>query len=48
MHLKSLMGVLRMDIVKNEEVSRRSGIKRELASRIDRSVLRWFEHLPHA
>ena len=34
-----------MDIVKNEEVSRRAGIVRELASRGDQRVLRWFGHL---
>ena len=40
--LKSLVGVSRMDIVKNEEVRRRAGIERELASRADQRVLRWF------
>ena len=31
-----------MDSVRNEEVRRRAGIERELASRADRRVLRWF------
>ena len=31
-----------MDRVKNEEVCRRTGIERELASRADQRVLRWF------
>ena len=31
-----------MDRVRNEEVRRRAGIKRELASRADQRVLRWF------
>ena len=36
--LKSLVGVSRMDRVRNEEVRRKSGIERELASRADQSV----------
>ena len=31
-------------IVRNEEVRRRAGIERELASRADQRVLRWFVH----
>ena len=42
--LKSLVGVSRMDRVRNEEVRRRVGIERELASRADQRVLRWFGH----
>ena len=38
--LRSLVRVLRMDRVKNEEVSWRAGIERELASRTDQKVLR--------
>ena len=34
-----------MDRVKNEEVRRRAGIERELASRADQRVLRWFWHV---
>ena len=40
--LRSLVRVSRMDRVRNEEVHRRAGIKRELASRADQRVLRWF------
>ena len=43
--LRSLVRVFgwrRMDRVKNEEVRRRAGIERELASRADQRVLRWF------
>ena len=40
--LRSLVGVARMDRVRNEEVCRRAGIERELASRADQRVLRWF------
>ena len=34
-----------MDIVSNEEVRRRSGIIRELPSRVEQRVLRWFGHV---
>ena len=34
-----------MDRVGNEEVHRRAGIERELASRADQRVLRWFGHV---
>ena len=37
--LRSLVGVSRMDRVGNEEVSRRAGIKNELASRAGRRVV---------
>ena len=35
-------GVSRIDRVRNEEVRRRAGIERKLASRADQRVLRWF------
>ena len=41
----SSVGVPRMDRVRNEEVRRRAGIERELASRTDQRVLRWFGHV---
>ena len=34
-----------MDRVRNEEVRRRAGIGRELASRADQRVLRWFGYM---
>ena len=34
-----------MDRVRNEEVCTRAGIDRELASRADQRVLRWFGHV---
>ena len=37
-----LVGVSRMDRVRNEELGRRAEIERELASRADQRVLRWF------
>ena len=36
--LRSLVEVSRMDRVRKEEVSRRAGIERELASRADQSI----------
>ena len=41
MCLNTVVGVSRMDRVRNEEVRRRAGIERELASRTDQRVLRW-------
>ena len=38
--LRSLIGVSRMDIIRNEEVRRRAGIENELASRADQRALR--------
>ena len=43
--LRSLVGVSRMDRVRNGEVRRRARIERELASRADQRVLRWFGHV---
>ena len=43
--LRSLVGVSRMDRVRNEEVRRRAGMQRELVSRADQRVLRWFGHV---
>ena len=34
-----------MDRVRNEEVHRRAGIERELVSRADQRVLRWFGYV---
>ena len=34
-----------MDRVRNEQVSRRAGIERELDSRADQRLLRWFGHM---
>ena len=43
--LRSSVGVSRMDRVRNEEVRRRVKMERELASRADQRVLRWFGHV---
>ena len=42
MFLRSLVGVLRLVRVRNEEVRRRAGIETELASRADQRVLRLY------
>ena len=38
---RSLVGVSRMDRVRNDEVRNRAGIERELARTADQRVLRW-------
>ena len=43
--LRSLVGVSRIDKVRNEEVRRRAGIERELATKAVQRVLRWFGHV---
>ena len=43
--LRSLVGVSLMDRVRNEHVCRRAGTERELESRADQRVLRWFGHV---
>ena len=42
---RCLLGESRMYRVRNEEVRRRAGIERELASRTDQRVLRWLGHV---
>ena len=43
--LRSLVGVSRMDRIRNEEVRGRAGIKMELPSRADQRVFRWFGYV---
>ena len=43
--LRSMVGVSRMDRVRNEEVCSRDGIRKELVSIADQRVLRWFGHV---
>ena len=43
--LRNLVGVSRMDRVRNKEVRSRAGIEMELARRADQRVLRWFWHV---
>ena len=41
----SMTGVSRLDRVRNEVVRARTGVRRELAARVDMNVLRWFGHV---
>ena len=43
--LKNLVGVARTHGVRYEEVRRRAGIERELASGVYQRVLKWFLHV---
>ena len=42
--LRSMAGVSRLDRFRNEEVRERTGVREELAGRVDMNVLRWFGH----
>ena len=42
--LRSMTGVSRLDRVRNEVVRAKTGVRRELAARVDMNVLRWFNH----
>ena len=43
--LRSMTGVSRLDRVRNEVVRARTGVRRELAARVDVNILRWFGHV---
>ena len=43
--LRSMCGVSRLDRLRNEEVRERTGVREELADRVDKNVLRWFGHV---
>ena len=43
--LRNLVEVSQMDRIRNEEVRRRAGIARELASRADQRILRWLGYV---
>ena len=43
--LRSMTGVSLLDRVRNEVVTARTGLRRELATRVDMNVLRWFGHV---
>ena len=43
--LRSMAAVSRLDTFRNEEVRERTGVREELASRVDMNVLRWFGHV---
>ena len=43
--LRSMTGVSQFYKVRNEVVRARTGVRRELAPRVDMNVLRWFGHV---
>ena len=43
--LRSMTGVSRLDRVRNEVVGARTGVRRDLAARVDVNVLTWFGHV---
>ena len=43
--LRSMCGVTRWDRLRNTVVRDRTGVKKELAERVDKNVLRWFGHV---
>ena len=43
--LRSMLGVTRMDRVRNEEVRRQVGVPKELSGRADERLLMWFGHM---
>ena len=43
--LRSLVGVSQIDRARNKQVHMRAGIEREVTSRADQRVLRWFGHV---
>ena len=43
--LRSMTGVFWLDRVRNEVVRARTGVRRELAARVDMNVMRWFDHV---
>ena len=43
--LRSMTGVSQLERVRNEVVRARTGVRRELAARVDMNVLRWFGHV---
>ena len=43
--LRSMCGVSRLDRLRNDVVRRMTDVRRELAVRVDRNVLRWFGHV---
>ena len=43
--LTNLLGAPRIDRASNEDVSRRTGLEKELARKVDQRVLQWFGHV---
>lgn len=43
--LRSMVGVMRMDRVRNEDVRQRTEVVRKLSERVDQRVLSWYGHM---
>ena len=43
--LRSMTGVSQLDRVRSEVVRARTGVRRELAARVEKNVSRWFGHV---
>ncbi len=43
--LRSMVGITRMDRVRNEEVRKRTGMVRKMSERVDQRVLNWYGHV---
>ena len=43
--LRSMVGVSRIDRVRNQSVRNRSGVVEKLSNRVEKKVLGWFGHL---
>ena len=43
--LRNVVGVVRWHRVRNDEIQSKAGIEVTLAEKVDRRVLRWFEHV---
>ena len=43
--LRSMVGVSRLDRVRNEEVRRRAGVERKLSEKVDQRVLGWYGYV---
>ncbi|KAK7071028.1 hypothetical protein SK128_004207 [Halocaridina rubra] len=43
--MMSMIGVSRLDKVRNEVVRSRTGVRREFAARVNMNVLRWLSHV---
>ena len=43
--LRSMVGVSRLDRLRNEEVRRRAGVERKMSEKVDQRVLGWYGHM---
>ena len=45
--LRKMCGVTLMDRIRNDEIRKELGVRRDLAGRVENCVLRWFGHVEH-